>query len=66
MENWKGRTAFSESGFICQQRSGRSEQCAGLSVGRGRGGHVRQLLWEEPGPFRGRGQNLQHVCQRNC
>jgi len=32
MENWKGRIVFSESGFICQQCPGWSEESARLSL----------------------------------
>ena len=32
MENWKRRIAFSESGFICQQCPGRTEESARLSL----------------------------------
>lgn len=35
-ENGQGRIACSERGFICQQRSGRSDERAGLSLGRPR------------------------------
>ena len=56
MESWKERIAFSESGFICQQFSGR--RAPGCHCWVGRRCHVRQLPWEELGPFRAGGQNL--------
>lgn len=65
MEGWKGRIAFPESRFICQQCSGQSDERAGCHCWVGRGFNIRQPPSEEPGPFGAPGQNLQRVFQRS-
>lgn len=65
LENWKGRIAFSERGFICQQCAEWSKQGARLSL-RGRPGEGDVGGSRLEAALRAGGKNLHHVCQRNC